>query len=73
MNEKFCPTLRERVAGFLRSDALVVLFFAATNLLLHLICVDRYGYFRDELYYQLKVVPLVVPSLRERADDKDGY
>ena len=51
MNEKVCPTLRERVSGVLRSDAMVVLFFAATNLLLHLICIDGYGYFRDELYY----------------------
>ncbi|MGA7992075.1 MAG: sigma-54 dependent transcriptional regulator [Thermoanaerobaculia bacterium] len=57
-----------RRVGDNRSVAVDVRILAATNLDIET-AVKR-GAFRDDLYYRLAVVTLVVPALRDRGDDK---
>ena len=56
----------DRVGG-LRPVPIDVRVLAATNINLRQAVRDRE--FRDDLYYRLNVVPLQVPSLRDRRDD----
>jgi two-component system NtrC family response regulator len=55
-----------RVGGeeVLQSDARIV---SATNKAMHPLVED--GTFREDLYYRLNVVPIEIPSLRQRRDD----
>ncbi len=56
----------ERVGGT-REYRFNIRFIAATNQDLDLMVSQ--GRFREDLYYRLKVIPLSVPSLRERQED----
>jgi len=56
----------ERVGGEYTSKT-DVRIIAATNKNLHKLIAE--GKFREDLYYRLSVIPIVIPSLRERKDD----
>jgi len=53
--------------GSSKSQKTDVRVIAATNV--NLLEKVKQGKFREDLYYRLNTVPIVVPSLRERADD----
>jgi hypothetical protein len=38
-------------SNFLFSDTAILVYLATFNFFLHLICINRYGFFRDEFYY----------------------
>ncbi len=56
-----------RQVGALKEKQINSRVFAATNADLRASVED--GYFREDLYYRLRVVTLKIPPLRERADD----
>jgi sigma-54 dependent transcriptional regulator, acetoin dehydrogenase operon transcriptional activator AcoR len=56
----------ERIGGT-RKYSFVVRIIAATNQNLELMVKE--GRFRNDLFYRLNVIPLLLPSLRERQDD----
>ena len=56
-----------RRVGGTRDISVTVRVISATNRNLQLAC--REGRFREDLYYRLKVVPIVVPPLRSRGED----
>lgn len=53
--------------GSIRTQRVNVRVVAATNCDLNELC--REGKFRQDLYYRLNVFPIVIPPLRERAED----
>ncbi|MEK7317001.1 MAG: sigma-54 dependent transcriptional regulator [Candidatus Eisenbacteria bacterium] len=64
---KFLDNKVVRRVGGTRDIAVDVRILAATNR--DLTGEVRQGRFREDLYYRLNVVPIVVPPLRERGDD----
>jgi len=56
-----------RRVGGTKDVRVSVRILSATNRDLRALC--RAGQFREDLYYRLKVVPLLVPPLRDRGDD----
>ncbi len=56
-----------RRVGGLKDISVDVRFISATNRNLANLVAD--GRFREDLYYRLKVIPLVIPPLRERPED----
>ncbi len=67
---KFLRAIQEkeiRRVGATQSVKIDVRLVAATNL--DLAQAVRQGQFRDDLYYRLSVIPIVLPALRERKED----
>jgi DNA-binding NtrC family response regulator len=64
---KVLETMTFRRVGGTRDVNVDVRVISATNRDLESRCRD--GAFREDLYYRLKVVPLVVPPLRDRGED----
>lgn len=67
---KLLRVLQERTLVRVGSNKLITLnirVLAATNM--DLLKMVKEGKFREDLYYRLNVIPLKVPSLRERKDD----
>ena len=70
LQSKLLRALEERKVRRIGSDKNIdidVRVIAATNKNIHQLMID--GSFREDLYYRLNVLPLSVPSLRERKDD----
>ena len=70
LQSKLLRVLEERKVRRIGSDKNIdidVRVIAATNKNIHQLMLD--GSFREDLYYRLNVLPLAVPSLRERKDD----
>jgi DNA-binding NtrC family response regulator len=67
---KILRAIQEKVVqkvGDTKSEAVDIRFVAATNR--HLMDEVKSGNFREDLYYRLNVVTLILPPLRERDDD----
>ena len=70
LQAKLLRVLQEREIeplGAERTESVDVRVIAATNRSLPGLVAE--GLFRDDLFYRLHVIPIVVPALRERADD----